>query len=359
MPVEGHFVMAAGGTGGHVIPALAVARELRERGREVIFWGTRAGVEARMVPAEGFPIDWIEIGGLKNLGVARQMQSVLQLGRATWQLRRVIERRRPTAVFSMGGYVAGPSVIAAILAKVPVVAMEPNAVPGLTNRAVGRWVVRALTGFEETTRYFPRGRAERTGVPVRAEFFAIAPKPRSHTFHVLVTGGSQGSRTLNRAARDSWPLFRREGLPVRMTLQCGRNDSAEDLSLSLKSAEMEGDVIEFIDGMPAAFAAVDLIFCRSGAGCCAELAAAGKPAVLVPFPFATDQHQLRNAEAMERAGAARVVRDSEMTGRKLFEMVASLAADQAGLRRMGEAARSLAMPGAAKRAADVLEEAAR
>ncbi|MSV29124.1 MAG: undecaprenyldiphospho-muramoylpentapeptide beta-N-acetylglucosaminyltransferase [Bryobacterales bacterium] len=358
MPVEGHFVMAAGGTGGHVIPALAVARELRERGREVIFWGTRAGVEARMAPAEGFPIEWIEIGGLKNLGVARQMQSLLQLGRATWRLRRAIKRWRPAAVFSMGGYVAGPSVIAAILSNVPVVAMEPNAVPGLTNRAVGRWIVRALTAFEETARYFP-GRAERTGVPVRAEFFAIAPKPPSDVFHVLVTGGSQGSRTLNRAARDSWPLFRREGLPVRMTLQCGRNDSAEDLSSFLKNAGMEGDVMEFIDGMPAAFAAADLIFCRSGAGCCAELAAAGKPAVLVPFPFAADQHQLRNAEAMERAGAARVVRDSEMTGRKLFEMVASFAADQGGLRRMGEAARSLGMPGAAKRAADALEEAAR
>ncbi len=351
--------MAAGGTGGHVIPALAVARELRDRGREVIFWGTRGGVEARLAPAGGFPIEWIEIGGLKNLGVARQVQSLLQLGRATLQLRREIEKRRPAAVFSMGGYVAGPSVIAAILANIPVVAMEPNAVPGLTNRAVGRRIVRALTGFEETMRYFPAGRAERTGVPVRPEFFAIEAKPRTGVFHVLVTGGSQGSRTLNRAARDSWPLFRREGFAIRMTLQCGRNDSASDLRAQFESAGMEGAVEEFVDDMPAAFAEVDMIVSRSGAGCCAELAAAGKPAILVPFPFAAGQHQLRNAAAIERAGAARMVRDSEMTGRKLFEMVTSFAADDAGLRRMGDAARSLAMPGAARRAADVLEEAAR
>jgi UDP-N-acetylglucosamine--N-acetylmuramyl-(pentapeptide) pyrophosphoryl-undecaprenol N-acetylglucosamine transferase len=359
MPGEGLFVMAAGGTGGHVIPALAVARELRLRGREVIFWGTRAGVEARMAPAAGFPVEWIEIGGLKNAGLARQIHSLWQLGRAARRLGRAIERRRPAAVFSMGGYVAGPSVLAALRAKVPVVAMEPNAAPGLTNRAVGRWIVRALTAFEETARYFPPGKAERTGVPVRAEFFRIQPRPRSDVFHVLVTGGSQGSRTLNRAARESWPLFRREGFPVRMTVQCGRNDSTSELRAQMEKEGIEGEISEFIDSMPGAFEAADLIVCRSGAGCCAELAAAGKPSVLVPYPYAADEHQLRNAESMERAGAGMLVRDSEMTGRALFETVVSLASDAGRLRRMGEAARSLAMPGAAERAADILEEAAR
>jgi UDP-N-acetylglucosamine--N-acetylmuramyl-(pentapeptide) pyrophosphoryl-undecaprenol N-acetylglucosamine transferase len=249
-------------------------------------------------------------------------------------------------------------VIAALLRRVPIVIMEPNAVPGFTNRRIARYVRRALISFPQTARYFPRGRTELTGLPVREEFFSIPPKPRGGKFTVLITGGSQGSRTLNQAARQSWPLFRDAGLPVRIVHQSGPAAS-DELRAAFAESGIDGEVLPFIVDMPAAFAQADLVVCRSGAGAVAELAAAGRPSVLSPFPFAADQHQLRNAEAFVRAGAARLVEDREMTGDKLFRTIAELSADQGVLESMGNAARSLAHPGAARRAADALEEVAR
>lgn len=350
--------MAGGGTGGHVIPALAVARELRRRGHQPFFIGTPSGLEARLVPASGFPIDWIEIGGLKRVGLARTLRTLWQLPVSTVRLCRLLGGRRPVAVFSLGGYAAGPAMLAAWLRRIPIVIMEPNARPGMTNRWMGRVAARALINFEESARYFPPGRTERTGMPVRAEFFAVRPKPRTATLNVLITGGSQGARTLNRAARESWPLFRQAAFPVRMVLQTGPV-AHEEFQQHFASAGLEGEVVPFIEDMPAAFAAADLIVCRSGAGAVAELAASGKPSILAPFPFAADQHQLRNAEALARAGAARLVPDREMTGRRLFEEVTALASEEGLLERMGEAARRLAQLRAAERAADVLEEIAK
>jgi UDP-N-acetylglucosamine--N-acetylmuramyl-(pentapeptide) pyrophosphoryl-undecaprenol N-acetylglucosamine transferase len=255
----------------------------------------------------------------------------------------------------MGGYVAGPPVLAAILRRVPVVVMEPNAVPGFTNRSISRLVSRALVSFPETAAFFPSGRTEVTGLPVREEFFRIQPKPRGPVLHLLISGGSQGSRTLNHALQQSWPLFRNAGLPVYITHQTGVRDFAE-IRDAFAGSGIEGEVAPFISDMPAAFAAADLVICRSGAGAVSELAAAGKPSILVPFPFAADNHQTRNAQAMERGGASRLVRDAEMTGEKLVETVSRIIAD---LESMGEAARQFAKPGAAGRAADILEEVAR
>jgi UDP-N-acetylglucosamine--N-acetylmuramyl-(pentapeptide) pyrophosphoryl-undecaprenol N-acetylglucosamine transferase len=236
--------------------------------------------------------------------------------------------------------------------------MEPNAVPGFTNRRIGHLVARALLSFPETSRYFPPGRTELTGLPVREEFFQLPVKQREAQFTVLVTGGSQGSRTLNRAARESWPLFQKAGHPVRMILQTGKPEF-EALRTGFAASRMDGELVPFIDDMPGAFAAADLIVCRAGAGAVAELAAAGKPSVLVPFPFAADDHQLHNAEAFERAGAARLVLDQDFTGAKLHEAVEALAAGRDVLDRMGEAARRFSHPGAARRAAEILEEVAR
>jgi UDP-N-acetylglucosamine--N-acetylmuramyl-(pentapeptide) pyrophosphoryl-undecaprenol N-acetylglucosamine transferase len=236
--------------------------------------------------------------------------------------------------------------------------MEPNAVPGFTNRQIGRFVTRALVSFPETSRHFPRGRTEVTGLPVREEFFQLPPKARETVFTVLVTGGSQGSRTLNCASRESWPLFRETARPIRFILQAGKSE-CEALHSEFGQSGLDGEVRPFIDDMPAAFARADLIVCRAGAGAVAELAAAGKPAVLVPFPFAADDHQLRNAEAFERAGAAKLVLDRDFTGAKLFELAQAFAADRDALDRMGECARRFAHPEAARRAAEVLEEVAR
>jgi UDP-N-acetylglucosamine--N-acetylmuramyl-(pentapeptide) pyrophosphoryl-undecaprenol N-acetylglucosamine transferase len=258
----------------------------------------------------------------------------------------------------MGGYVAGPPVIAALTTRIPLVVMEPNAVPGFTNRRIGRFVTRALLSFPETSRYFLPGRTEMTGLPVREEFFTLPRKAPDSVFTVLVTGGSQGSRTLNRASRESWPLFRKAACPVRFILQTGKGEF-ETIQAEFADAGLDGEVLPFIDDMPAAFAAADLIVCRAGAGAVAELAAAGKPSVLVPFPYAADDHQLHNAEAFERAGAARLMLDRDWTGAKLHATVMSLAADRAELDRMGDAARRFAHPGAAARAAEILEEVAR
>src|SRR5262249_22508139 len=190
------FVMAGGGTGGHVLPLLAVAEELRRRGHEVLFIGTKKGIEAQLAPSRGFPIRYIDIGGLKRVGLAKTLQTLLQLPPSALRAGARMSAR-PAAVFSMGGYVAGPTVIAALLRGVPVIAMEPNAMPGVTNRWLGRHARKTLLAFPDTAKFFPAGRTEVTGLPVREEFFSIQPRPRSSPLRLLITGGSAGSRTLN------------------------------------------------------------------------------------------------------------------------------------------------------------------
>src|SRR5467141_2603095 len=187
-------VMAGGGTGGHVLPLLAVAEELRRRGHEVLFVGTKTGIEARLVPAKGFPIEYIEIGGLKRVGWRRTLRTLWNLPLSTLRVSSRMRSVRVGAVFSLGGYVAGPAVLAALLQRIPVVAMEPNALPGVTNRRLGRYVRKTLLAFPDAARFFPAGTTEVTGLPVREEFFAIPPRPPCATLRVLITGGSHGSR---------------------------------------------------------------------------------------------------------------------------------------------------------------------
>jgi UDP-N-acetylglucosamine--N-acetylmuramyl-(pentapeptide) pyrophosphoryl-undecaprenol N-acetylglucosamine transferase len=298
-------------------------------------------------------LERIAIGGLKRVGLRRILTTLARLPFTTLAANRLVTGC--AAVFSMGGYVAGPPVLAALLRRVPVVIMEPNAVPGFANRVIGRFVARALISFPEAAAWFAKGRTEITGLPVREEFFQIPPKPCGPVLNLLITGGSQGSRTLNRASRESWPLFLKAPFAVRIVHQAGPAE-CEELRAAFGQSGLEGDVLPFIANMPQAFAAADLIICRSGAGAVSELAAAGKPSILVPFPFAADDHQTRNAEAMARAGAARLVLDAEINGERLFSAVAGMAG---ALEPMAEAARKLARPGAARRAADILEEVAR
>jgi UDP-N-acetylglucosamine--N-acetylmuramyl-(pentapeptide) pyrophosphoryl-undecaprenol N-acetylglucosamine transferase len=311
-------------------------------------------MEATLVPAEGFELKTISVGGLNRVSSLQKLKTLAQLPITTLGCMRYA----PSAVFSMGGYVAGPPVLAAILRRTPVVVMEPNAIAGFTNRMIGRFVARALLSFEETASYFPRGRTEVTGLPVREEFFRIPARPRGAALQLLITGGSQGSHTLNRAAQQGWQRFRNANFPVRIVHQTGARDY-EELRAAFRQSGIEGSIVPFITNMPEAFAAADLVICRSGAGTVSELAAAGRAAILVPFPFAADDHQTRNAEAMQRGGAARVVRDSHLSGEKLFDTVAELAAGSATLEKMAASARQFAKPGAARRAADILEETAR
>ena len=225
--------------------------------------------------------------------------------------------------------------------------------PGMTNRRMARFANRALLSFNEARRYFPADRCEITGLPVREEFFSIAPKEREETITVLITGGSRGSRTLNLAARAMWPLLKQRGIDMRLIHQCGKESFAE-LAADFAATGLSGEVREFIEDIPSAFASADLVVCRSGAGAVAELAAAGKPSILVPFPFAADQHQLRNAEAMRNSGAARLVTDQEMSGERLLEEILSISDSPGTLQTLGASARTHSKPDAARRAADLL-----
>jgi UDP-N-acetylglucosamine--N-acetylmuramyl-(pentapeptide) pyrophosphoryl-undecaprenol N-acetylglucosamine transferase len=346
------FVMAGGGSGGHVFPGLAVARELSSRGHNVRFIGTERGMESKLVPEAGFPLDRIEIGGLNRVGFRKTIQSLAELPSSVWQSARLLARVKPVAVFSTGGYVAGPVLIAALWKRIPVVVMEPNAIPGFTHRKLARFVARALVSFEESAKWFPEGRTELTGLPVREEFFRVPERTPGKPLNILITGGSQGSRTLNRASEESWSLWP-EG-SVRLVHQTGRN-TFEELAPRFRASGMEGEILAFVDDMPKRFAQADLVICRSGMGTVTELAASGKPAILVPLPTASDQHQLRNAEAFAKAGAGIVVLDAEMTGARLVEEVLRLAKNPESLIEMGRSAGKFARPGAAKRAADVLE----
>lgn len=349
------FVMTGGGTGGHVIPALAVARELREKGHNVRFIGTQRGLEATLVPAAGFPIDWVVIGGLNRVGLLKTMESLAELPLSVFQASRLLDRARPSAVFSMGGYVAGPALIAALWKRIPVVVMEPNAIPGFTHRKLARFVTRALISFPETARWFPQRSTEITGLPVREAFFQIPSKPRSEVLTILITGGSQGSRTLNRAVQESWPLW--SGMRVRLVHQTGPKPF-EELAAAFSASGLDGDIQPFLQDMPTAFTHADIIVSRAGAGAVSELAAAGKPSILIPLPTASDNHQFRNAQALEQAGAARLVADSEWTGQRFVDEVKSLLAEPGCLEKMSTAARTFAKPGAAARAAAVLENLA-
>jgi UDP-N-acetylglucosamine--N-acetylmuramyl-(pentapeptide) pyrophosphoryl-undecaprenol N-acetylglucosamine transferase len=339
-----------------VFPALAVARVLAGRGHRLLFIGTREGIESRLVSEAGYEMEFIRSGGLNRVGVRKQIQSALRLPVGIAAAGSVLGRFRPEAIFSTGGFVAGPVMIAAALRHIPLIVMEPNMVPGFANRKVARYVYRALVGFEATQRCFPEGRSEVTGLPVRPEFFAVNRKIGG-AFTVLITGGSRGARTLNRASRESWHFFREGGADIRIIHQTGTAEHAA-LAKEFIDSGLEGEVVPFISNMACAFAQADIVLARAGAGSVNEIAAAGKPSILVPLPFAADDHQRKNAQMLVDAGAARMVLDGEMNGERLFREIETLRENRAELDQMGERVRQFAHPGAAERAADVMEEAA-
>lgn len=350
------FVLTGGGTGGHVFPALAVARVLREGGHRLLFIGTQEGIEARLVAEAGLEMKYVASGQLNRVGLQRQLQTASQLPFSILAAWRILRRFRPQAVFSTGGYVAGPVMAAAILAHIPLVVMEPNAIPGFANRKVGRRVYRALLGFEAAARWFPPGKSEVTGLPVRTEFFRLQPKQTS-PFTILITGGSRGAHRLNDASRESWKLFRGSQSQVRIVHQSGAAEY-DRLAEEFRLAGIDGHVAPFIKDMSEAFAQADLVVARAGAGSVSEIAAAGMPSILVPLPFAADDHQRKNAEALAAAGGAKIVADAELNGERLFREVEMLRKQPEQLAAMRERVRRFAHPDAAERAAEVLEQAA-
>jgi UDP-N-acetylglucosamine--N-acetylmuramyl-(pentapeptide) pyrophosphoryl-undecaprenol N-acetylglucosamine transferase len=338
-------ILAGGGTGGHVIPALAIANELKKSyGAEVLFIGTARGIENRLVPAAGYPLRLVRVGQLKNVSLVTRAKTTFDLPRAVWDAGRMLNEFAPDVVIGVGGYASGPAMLAAVVKHIPTLAFEPNVVPGFANRVVARFVSGAAVHFEETAKYFRR--AEVTGVPVRQAFFEI-PAKRGGTPTLLVFGGSQGAHAINEAMIRCLPELRRQAPGIHIIHQTGEHDYNDALAAYRGSGE-SAEVSKFIEDMPAAFARADLLVCRSGASTVAEITAAGKPAIFVPFPRAADDHQRVNAEALARVGAAVVVEESKLEGVWLAETIAALLGDPRRLQVMSEAARGLAHPNAAR-----------
>ena len=338
-------IVAGGGTGGHVIPALAIAQELRsDYNADVLFIGTARGIETRLVPAAGFHLELITVGALNRVDLATRIKTLFDLPRAVAQSARLISEFRPDAMIGVGGYASGPAMLAGGLMNVPMLAFEPNVIPGIANRLAAPMVRAAAVHFAATQRYFRN--AVVTGVPVRREFFNVPARPENHPPTLLVFGGSQGAHAINLAVMQALPLLAQAVPGIHVIHQTGEKDCAEVQAAAAKSA-VSSEVSAFIDDMPGAFARADLLVCRSGASTVAEITAAGKPAIFVPLPTAADDHQRHNAETLANAGAARLLPQSELTGERLTQEVASLLSDRARLSQMGAAARRFAHPNAA------------
>jgi len=353
-------LIAGGGTGGHIIPALAVARALvAQHGAEVLFVGTARGLESRLVPEAGFALHLVEVGQLKNVSLLTRLKTLFDLPRSIFACMRLIGTFKPDVVFGVGGYASGPAMAAALLLRVPTMVFEPNAMPGLANRLVGKHVRAAAVNFPGACKWFRN--CEVTGIPVRPEFFELET-PASAAPHLLVFGGSQGARIFNTnlpkvigALLDAVP-----GLTVLH--QSGmRHQELTQADYAVSGADpRRWQVRAYFDDMPACFAKADLVMARSGASTVAELAAAGKPALLVPFAAAADEHQKRNAEAMVDAGAAVFLTEQDLSvPDKLLNTLTGLLSSPKQLAAMAEAARTQARPAADERIAEMIAEMAR
>ena len=353
-------ILAGGGTGGHVIPALAIAQELRSRYHaEVLFVGTQRGIETRLVPAAGFQLHLIQVGALNRVDLATRLKTLLDLPRALMESAKLIREFRPDVMIGVGGYASGPAMLTAAMMSVPTIAFEPNVVPGFANRMVAPMVSAAAVHFEATCHFFRNCHV--TGVPVRQEFFHVPARspmsPKDARPTLLVFGGSQGAHAINQAVLDALPKLMEAVPGIHVIHQTGETDYVPAQEVYLRTM-ISAEVSPFIDDMPGAFARADLLVCRSGASTVAEITAAGKPAIFVPLPTAAADHQTQNAATLADGGAARLLPQSELSSDRLVNEIAELLRDRARLAAMAEAARRFAHPDAAARIAALAARAA-
>ena len=353
------MVIAGGGTGGHLYPGIAVARELLSRLPDAVisFAGTARGIEARVVPREGFALDLLRSAGLKGKSLVDRLRGAALVPLGLADAMGILSSRRPDLVIGVGGYSSGPVVLAACVRGVPTMLLEQNAVPGLTNRLLGPLVRAAAVSFESTRRYFG-SKAFFSGNPVRPEFLqAVEPGQESGANDVasgvgiLIFGGSQGAHAINLAMVEAAPQLAAGGYRLRVAHQTGERDVAMVRS-AYHAAGLAAEVEPFFFDMGRRLREADVIVCRAGATTLAEITAAGKPAILIPLPTATDDHQRRNAEALAADGAADVLLQGDATGAVLAQRILALTADADARGRMARAARSLARPRAAKEIVD-------
>ncbi|MEO8308839.1 MAG: undecaprenyldiphospho-muramoylpentapeptide beta-N-acetylglucosaminyltransferase [Pseudomonadota bacterium] len=345
------ILIMAGGTGGHVFPALALARLLRSNAREVVWLGTRRGLEARVVPEEGIAIEWLSVGGLRGKGLLTLVAAPFRLLRALFQALGVMRRHSPSVVVGLGGFVTGPGGLAAWLCRKPLVIHEQNAIAGLTNRCLAPLAREVLCGFPST---FPaRAHARVIGNPVRADIAAL-PAPalrfagRQGEVRLLVIGGSLGATRLNVVVPQALARMQEiAGTALQVRHQTGEKH-LEATRAAYARAGASAEISAFINNMSEALGWADLVICRAGALTIAELAAAGLGALLVPYPHAVDDHQTRNAQFLVNEGAARCIADYELTATLLADHLKQLCADRPQLLVMAEAARRVAHPAAAQ-----------
>jgi UDP-N-acetylglucosamine--N-acetylmuramyl-(pentapeptide) pyrophosphoryl-undecaprenol N-acetylglucosamine transferase len=351
-------LIAAGGTGGHIYPGIAVANEImrRDASSEVRFVGTARGLETKLVPNAGYKLELIESAGIKNVGLAGTIKGLLLLPKSFLAARKIIREFKPNVVVGAGGYVTGSVLLMASLMRIPTLVMESNALPGFTNRQLARFVDKAAVTFAEAAKFFP-GKAVITGNPVRREFFDIPAKARDNSnFCLLAFGGSQGARAINNALVEALPHLAEEKSCLKIKHQTGELDFENIKSGYENAGWTESDVTKYINDINAEFAKADLIICRAGATTCAELAAAGKAAIMIPLPTAADDHQRKNAEAMQEAGAARMILQKDLTGELLAMSIKSLMDAPEKITAMEKAAKTLVRGDAAAKMVDLIKE---
>jgi UDP-N-acetylglucosamine--N-acetylmuramyl-(pentapeptide) pyrophosphoryl-undecaprenol N-acetylglucosamine transferase len=351
-------LFAGGGTGGHVFMAVALAQELRRNdpGCEILFVGTRQGLEAQLVEPLGFRLETVKIGGLNRVGLTKALATLLRLPFTTVQGARIVRRFSPSVIVGVGGYSSGPVVLGGKLAGFPSVVIEPNAYPGLANRLLARWVDGAAIAFEEAAERFG-AKARLTGIPIRREFFSIESTIGDYgSLRLLVFGGSQGSRPINLLMCEAIKWLPEDR--VAIVHQTGKADHEQVKSIYSEIGR-KAEVVDFIHEMPDVFARTDLILARAGASTVAELTAAAKASILIPFPKAADDHQRHNALALEKRHAAVVLEQEKTTGKELAEAVLRLAGNREELRRMSAASKQLARPDSVEKILELIQEVAR
>jgi UDP-N-acetylglucosamine--N-acetylmuramyl-(pentapeptide) pyrophosphoryl-undecaprenol N-acetylglucosamine transferase len=353
------LLIAGGGTGGHVFPALAIAREWMSRGkeREVVLVGTQRGIEMKLVPQAGLPLETLRVAGLKGKGGATLVKNLTMLGPGLADAFRVLRKHKPVAAFGVGGYAAGPMMLATWLSGVPNIIFEPNAEPGFTNRVLAKISKRIATGYDISARAWGK-KAVVTGCPVRPEFFSIVPRAPQKPFRLLITGGSQGALAINRTVIDAMDRLATRKSELSIVHQTGERDY-NAVRTAYARREYPAEVVPFLTNMAERFAWADVVVCRAGAITAAEVAASGRAAIFIPFGHATDSHQLRNAQEMARARAGRVIPEPELTSERLSSEIFSLLDQPGEIENQSCAARSLARPNAARDIVNMIEEVVR
>jgi UDP-N-acetylglucosamine--N-acetylmuramyl-(pentapeptide) pyrophosphoryl-undecaprenol N-acetylglucosamine transferase len=350
-------IIAGGGTGGHLFPGIAVAREIQKRhaGSDVLFVGAQQGIEARLVPQEGFPLRTLPLGGIKGVGWLRRLRNILSTVNGVFSARRILKEFKPDVVIGVGGYASFPMLGAAVLGGYPRMIMEQNSVPGLANRALGRWMDFAAVTDPGTRSWFGN-RAVVTGNPVRPEFKSIPEKEHVAPYTILVFGGSQGAQSINRAVIDALGVLQDWRGKLRFVHQTGQSQ-LDEVKRAYAEKGFEADVRGFFDDFYRQYAAADLIISRAGATTVAEIKAAGRAAVLIPFPFAADDHQTENARAMVGQDAAVLIGNAELSGQRLADTIRQLVGDTRRLKQIESNARRIAILDAEARIVDLAERA--